>query len=39
MIAWSHHNFERLRRERRRQNVEYITVLGAAVALGFLLFW
>jgi hypothetical protein len=39
MIAWSHHNIHRLRRERRQQVVQYLTVLGAALSLGFLLFF
>jgi hypothetical protein len=39
MIAWSHHNIHRLRRERRQQVMQYLTVLSASVALGFLLFF
>jgi hypothetical protein len=39
MIAWSHHNFVRLRRERMKKRVIGFTVLGAAIALGFSLFF
>lgn len=39
MIAWSHHNFARLRRQRRKQMFELITVLSASLSLGFLLFY
>jgi len=39
MIAWSQHNIHRLRRQRRQQVVQYLTVLGASVALGILLFF
>lgn len=39
MIAWSHHNFVRLRRQRRKQMIELVTVLSATLSLGFLLFF
>lgn len=39
MIAWSHHNFVRLRRQRIKKRIETITVLSAAFALGFVLFF
>lgn len=38
MIAWSHHNFVRLRRQRRKKIIEYTAALSATLALGFLLF-
>lgn len=39
MIAWSHHNFVRLRRERLKRQAIGFTVLGASIALGFSLFF
>lgn len=39
MIAWSHHNFERMRRERQQKVAQYIAALVASFAIGFLLFY
>ena len=39
MIAWSHHNFVRLRRQRRKQLIEQTTVVIAAAMVGVFLFF
>lgn len=39
MIAWSHHNFERFKKERRKKMIQNISVLVLSATLGFLLFF